>query len=356
MSALVALSLVLAAADGGVPAAVGCPVADAGVVSLTWSELPDAKLVLARVLWAAYPGDPPAPWPEATCVEGGVRLSGPQWLPFTLAFEEKGEALRVDLAPARAVLDDAFARPPGTSLTDAPGLSRRAQHTAYALRHLAPEAGRALQADANDLELRERAWASPAELANALARLSKTARGRELAARVEERLVLVAPFVMRDLHLVDSREGAAPPIVFWRGEDPCLAQTGAPRCTDPLTGATSATRGLERGDSLHQRSTLVHTPPRTLEGAHDEATAVMQDGERQWTPQQLVVSARAGRFSSAPADVVFSPSRAAGVVLVPSYGGAKCKPKRAAEALTRRFSCEATWRVEFWEAWAFSTR
>jgi hypothetical protein len=340
---------------------------DGGVVSVAWSTLPDAKQLIVmspslRVLWVAYPGDYPAPPPEVTCLDGGLAVNSTLWLPFQLRFEERGERVSVDLRPAREVLDLAFERPPGSAVTDATGLVRAAQHTAYRLQSLDPEATK-LQVDARDLELRERAWGSSAELASALEFLSQTPRGRAIAADVEERLALHAPFVMRDLHQLDVHEGATRPLIFWQGTEPCVSWAGPSRCTRwtdaSLSSATftlSSTRGLERGDSLRNGTTLklFHTPPTTLEGDHDEATATLVDADRRWSPAQLIVSTRGrNRFSFAPDDLVMAPSRSAGVVVVPRYLFAKCKP--GSSGWTKRHSCDATFRIEAYEVWAFST-
>lgn len=353
--------------DGGSPVGLRCPVGgDAGVVSVAWSTLPDAKQLIVmspslRVLWVGYPGDPPTPPPAVTCLDGGLAVNSTLWLPFQLRFEERGERVSVDLGPAHEVLDLAFERPPGSALTDASGLVRAAQHTVYRLRSLDPEATK-LQVDARDLELRERAWGSSAELASALQFLSQTPRGRAIAADVEERLVLRAPLVMRDLHQLDVHEGATPPRIFWQGTEPCVSWADPSRCTrwtdaslSSGTFTVTSTRGLERGDSLRNGTTLrlFHTPPSTLEGDHDEATATLVDVDRRWSPAQLIVSTRGRpRFSFAPDDLVLAPSRSAGVVLVPRYLFAKCKP---GSRFGKRLSCDATFRIEAYEVWAFST-
>lgn len=371
-SAMLLASVLLASlgvtVDAGSPVGLRCPVGgDGGVVSVAWSTLPDAKQLIVmspslRVLWVAYPGDPPTPPPEVTCLDGGLAVNCTLWLPFQLGFEERGERLSVDLRPAREVLDLAFKRPPGSALTDATALVRAAQHTVYRLRSLDPQAT-TLQVDARDLELRERAWGSSAELASALQFLSQTPRGRAIAADVEERLVLRAPFVMRDLHQLDVHEGATPPLIFWQGTEPCVSWAGPSRCTRwtdaSLSSATftvTSTRGLERGDSLRNGTTvrLVHAPPSTLEGEHDEATATLVDVDRRWSPAQLIISTRGrNRFSFAPDNLVLAPSRSAGVVLTPRYAFVRCKP--GSSGLTRRRSCDATFRVESYEVWAFST-
>ena len=213
---------------------------DAGVMSVAYSTASGARQLILlspslRVLWFAYAD------PEVTCLDGGLALTLPNWLPFQLAYEEGGERLRVDLRPAHDVLEAAFAKQPGNSLADATNLERMAESTASVLRGFDNDAMKALLIDAIDLEQRERAWASPPDYASALRFLSKTPRGRAIAQDVEKRLVSRAPFVMRDLHLLESHAGASSPRVFWRADGPCVAWAGAARCTDPTTGRTFST-------------------------------------------------------------------------------------------------------------------
>lgn len=346
------------------PALHHCPIApDGGALAVQWADLSNARWVLVssptgRVVWMATPAGRGA-LPTAACVDGGVRLSDPSWLPFELQPVAQGEGVVADVSEARSMLLRAWGDPSIEPAISA-ALESAAHQTAYRLAGVANE-GPQLTGLALDLDVRARVRADPRQLAWGRLAATDTDRGRALRDGFEAELRQLAPLVIRDPQPLE--DGLVAPAISWRGNTPCWSTPTGERCAGPAVGRRTPGARVSKGVQLRGlRVTLRHRPPTTAGSDDDGAfagawfeAAHPDGGVETWPVRQVTIEyTRPARFPEAPSEISLSPDGTVGVALVPSYASPTCVTRK--RLLVSQSGCEAVWRRSGHALWRFEAQ